>query len=221
MEIQRAVLSENPFAQIGFVSAAECIIEESAPELIGLIENSIASAKSEHNLTLYEKNRKLIRDMLRWGGFKPTGRNKPASEYIINNAVAGNFPYIFNAVDINNLISILYHLPVSTIDTAKTSYKFILKEGKRDEEYIFNKSGQIIDIEGLLTVYDRELELPVANPIKDSQRTKLSTDTKEICIFLYSSKLLYNEIELSGILSFYKKLLIEFLKARIIECTIL
>lgn len=210
---------DNPYLEMGFIHADNCMIDKSDAELIAIIKKAISSALSDNYSPIYDKNKKIIRNMLRFGGFKPTGRNKPASEYIINNAINNNFPYIYNAVDINNLISLLYFLPVSTIDAGKTNKDFSIKEGKKDEEYIFNQSGQIIDIEGLITVYDGTV--PIANPIKDSQLTKLSEDTKEIAVFIYSSKDLYSTSQLSDIIIFYEDLLKKFLNARIIESNII
>ncbi len=197
--------SSNPYLQTAFIHAAGCRIDRSSSELVEFINKAADSARKESYSAACNNAKKAIRDMLRWGGFKPAGRNKPASEYIINNSITGNFPFILNAVDINNLISLLYYLPVSTIDASRTSGNFIIREGADQEGYIFNSSGQFIDIEGLITVYDNGV--PTANCIKDSQRTKVSRNTDEIAVFLYSSKLLYNDQQLSGILDIYCSLL--------------
>ena len=42
--------------------------------------------------------RASVRDMLRFGAYKPTGRGKPASEYLLNAAAEGHFPFISAAV---------------------------------------------------------------------------------------------------------------------------
>src|SRR3712207_7695492 len=44
--------------------------------------------------------------LLRNGGFRPSGRNKPASEYLAQAAREGRFPRINNLVDVNNLVSL-------------------------------------------------------------------------------------------------------------------
>lgn len=207
--------SNNPLLEIGIIIADECNITNSSKGLMELINSSISSL----NIQQYEKNKKIIRDMLRYSGFKPTGRNKPASEYIINNAMSGNFPFIINAVDINNLISVLFHLPVSIVDTDRTANIFFIMEGKKDEEYVFNKAGQVIDIENLITVYDNER--PIANPIKDSQDTKITTKTKRIAMFIYSSKSLYNTEQFMHILTSARDLLNYHLKANILKSIIL
>jgi DNA/RNA-binding domain of Phe-tRNA-synthetase-like protein len=205
--------SKNPYLKTGFIHASNCITDLSSPGLRELINQTLGIIRSNEYIKGFDTARKLVRDMLRWGGFKPTGRNKPASEYIINNAVENRFPFILNAVDLNNLISLKYFLPVSTVDASVTSGDFILKEGSEGQDYIFNPSGQLIDLEGLITVFDRDI--PIANPVKDSQKTKISKDTTDIAIFVYSSLLLYNEDQFSDIISIYCRLITKYLEGNI------
>src|SRR5437660_929361 len=63
----------------------------SPPELLALLSlDAAAPLRSEDSV------REAVRNLLRHGGFKPTGRSKPASEYLINvpnifQAEAGDF----------------------------------------------------------------------------------------------------------------------------------
>src|SRR5207247_5877140 len=57
-----------------------------------------------------------IRDLLRKGGYKPTGRGKPASEYLAQAAARGEFPRISHVVDALNLVSLESGLPISLLD---------------------------------------------------------------------------------------------------------
>ena len=59
-----------------------------------------------------------IRALLPRGGFKPAGRNKPASEYLAQAAREARFPRINNCVYINNLLSLESGLPISLLDLA-------------------------------------------------------------------------------------------------------
>ena len=63
-----------------------------------------------------ENVRAAVRDLLRRGGYKPTGRGKPASEYLAQAAAKGEFPRISNAVDALNLVSLDTGLPISLVD---------------------------------------------------------------------------------------------------------
>ena len=48
-----------------------------------------------------------IRDVFRNGSYKPTGRAKPASEYLLRAAAEDNFPRINTVVDCCNYLSML------------------------------------------------------------------------------------------------------------------
>src|SRR5262245_6392507 len=50
--------------------------------------------------------REAVRVLLRQGGFKPTGRSKPASEYLLKAAREGTLSSINLAVDACNVVSL-------------------------------------------------------------------------------------------------------------------
>ena len=50
--------------------------------------------------------RAVVRDLLRAGGFKPTGRSKPAPEYLLRVARDAQLSPINVAVDIGNVVSL-------------------------------------------------------------------------------------------------------------------
>src|SRR5512143_2143668 len=53
-----------------------------------------------------EEVRTAIRELLRHGGYKPTGRGKPASEYLVRAAAEGKLVPINAAVDLGNVVSL-------------------------------------------------------------------------------------------------------------------
>src|SRR3954466_1462602 len=87
---------------------AEC---RSSSDLLALLTPG-ASAP----LASDDRIRENVRALLRQGGFKPTGRSKPASEYLIK-AVAENLLGPINlAVDTCNVVSFHSGLPISVVD---------------------------------------------------------------------------------------------------------
>src|SRR6476469_3119045 len=62
--------------------------------------------------------RTAVRDLLRHGGYKPTGRGKPASEYLIRAVGEGALSSINAAVDCCNAVSLHSGLPISVVDLA-------------------------------------------------------------------------------------------------------
>jgi DNA/RNA-binding domain of Phe-tRNA-synthetase-like protein len=134
-----------------------------------------------------EMSKKLVRSLLRFGRYKPSGRGKPASEYLLESAREGSFPSINNLVDALNLVSMGSLLPISLIDMDKAGSRvFRLRRGRKEESYIFNRSGQTLDLEDLLLVSVLPEDLPAATPVKDSQRTKVDENTKEALAVVYS-----------------------------------
>ena len=60
--------------------------------------------------------REAVRALLRHGGFKPTGRSKPASEYLLKAVREGLLSPINLAVDACNVVSLHSGLPISVVD---------------------------------------------------------------------------------------------------------
>jgi DNA/RNA-binding domain of Phe-tRNA-synthetase-like protein len=119
--------------------------------------------------------RELVRQLLRHGGFKPTGRSKPASEYLIRAVGEGKLSSINVAVDVCNVVSLHSGLPLSVVDLDRALAPFRVGIAPPGAEYVFNASGQTIDLAGLLCLFDADG--PCANAVKDAQRTKTSEQT--------------------------------------------
>ena len=123
-----------------------------------------------------EELRKAVRDLLRHGGYRPTGRGKPASEYLVRAAGEGRLGPINAAVDACNAVSLASGFPISVVDVERLAPSAlsiaVAPEGAR---FVFNAAGQEIDLRGLLCLFDAEG--PCANAVKDSQRTKTSEGT--------------------------------------------
>ncbi|MBN8587856.1 MAG: hypothetical protein J0L94_05985 [Rhodothermia bacterium] len=156
--------------------------------------------------------RKAARDMLRNGSYKPTGRGKPASEYLLRATQEGNFPRINAPVDINNLISIKYLLPISLWDLTLAGVEdFVFRLGKVGETYVFNAGGQEIGLQdlpvGCALVPEAPLGLPIVNPIKDSLRTKTLPQSRDIVAAIYAPSQTINNEELHKISSEFATLL--------------
>jgi DNA/RNA-binding domain of Phe-tRNA-synthetase-like protein len=120
--------------------------------------------------------RAAVRDLLRNGGFKPSGRNKPASEYL-----SRGLPTINVAVDAGNAISLHGGLPVSVVDLDRLVPPLRVGVAPAGTRFPFNPSGQVLDASGLLCLFDADGVS--ATPVKDAQRTKTTDQTLHIlCI---------------------------------------
>lgn len=122
-----------------------------------------------------EKLRVAVRDLLRHSGYSPTGRGKPASEYLVRAASDGALAPINLAVDVCNAVSLHSGFPISVVDLASAREPFRIGVAPKGASYVFNASGQEIDLAGLLCLWDAAG--PCANAVRDAQRTKTSGTT--------------------------------------------
>lgn len=178
---------------IGKIVVKNCVVMESEDSFKNKISKYIKlMPEMEFNETL----KKRVRDMLRFGKYKPSGRGKPASEYLWESAKEGKFPFINNFVDALNFVSLKSGLPISLIDNEKAgTMNFRIRRGSNGEKYVFNQSGQILDLEDLLLTATLEKNEPVATPVKDSQKTKIDEKSKEITAIIYSPFSLENDLK--------------------------
>jgi DNA/RNA-binding domain of Phe-tRNA-synthetase-like protein len=132
--------------------------------------------------------RAAVRDLLRHGGYKPTGRGKPASEYLIRAVSEGTLSSINAAVDVCNAVSLHSGLPISVIDLDRAQAPFSIAVAGPGVSYVFNATGQVIDLEGLLCLFDAAG--PCANAVKDAQRTKTDGTTQRTLSVVWGSRTL-------------------------------
>jgi DNA/RNA-binding domain of Phe-tRNA-synthetase-like protein len=120
--------------------------------------------------------RTAVRDLLRHGGFKPAGRSKPASEYLVAAFAEDRFPRINALVDTCNVVSLHAGLPISLVDVDKLEGPLAIRVAPPGTTYVFNPTGQVLDASGLVCLYDERG--PSGSPVKDAQRTKTDDATR-------------------------------------------
>jgi DNA/RNA-binding domain of Phe-tRNA-synthetase-like protein len=211
----------HPQLLLGVVRAEGVAVRESDKELLGKIA-ALAEERRGEEFPPPEL-RKKIRDLLRRGGFKPTGRNKPASEYIANCAAQGEFPFHTNVVDICNCVSLMSGLPISILDLDLAlggGEGLEIRLGREEDSYVFNPAGQVIDVAGLVCVA-RKGGRALGNPVKDSMESKVTENTERVIAFIYASSDVIDEEGLGGHLAVFARLLEEHAGAERTETSIL
>ncbi len=174
-------------------------IDLPAGTAIGPSEGELASWLDERVATVedpLDATRTAIRQLLKKGGFKATGRNKPAAEYLAEARRAGTFPRINNAVDVNNAISLETGWPISVLDLDRAlshapEGKLEIRFGREGESFVFNASGHVIDVAGLLGIGAHEGPM-LGNPVKDSMLAKIQPETRRLVAVLYTSRVVSN-----------------------------
>lgn len=150
-----------------------------------------------------EELRGAVRELLRHGGYKPTGRGKPSSEYLVRAASEAGLPRINLAVDTCNAVSLHSGLPISVVDLERARPPLRVGLAGAGESYVFNTAGQTIDIEGLLSLFDAEGAC--ANAVKDAQRTKTHPATRRTLSVLWGVRNFEQQLERAA--RWYRELL--------------
>lgn len=151
-----------------------------APELLRLLSAGAPSPLSADGTV-----REAVRRFLRQRGFKPTGRSKPASEYLRQASQEGRLASINLAVDGCNAVSLHSGLPISVIDEDQSSGPWRIGVAAAGDHYAFNASGQTIDVGHLLCLFDARG--PCANAVKDAQRTKTGPQTRTVLCLIWGT----------------------------------
>lgn len=184
----------NTLREVGFVAgivvARSIEVKPASAELSLELQKLVARRKEEEFPPAVVKE--AVRGLLKKGGFKPSGRNKPASEYLAQAAREGRFPSINNLVDVNNLVSLSSGLPISLLDLDAIGTKLILRFGRENERYVFNSAGQEIELNGLLCACEGSTDTPMGNPVKDSVTGKIKDSTTSVIGIIYAPLQLEN-----------------------------
>lgn len=163
---------QKPLGEIGRVESIIELLKLDAP----------APLRSDDAVRLH------VRELLRHGGYKPTGRGKPASEYLLRAVGEGALGSINAAVDACNACSLHSGLPISVVDLSLAKAPFRIGVAGEGNSYVFNQGGQTIDLAGLLCLFDAEG--PCANAVKDTQRTKTTPATTQVMCVVWGTKAL-------------------------------
>jgi DNA/RNA-binding domain of Phe-tRNA-synthetase-like protein len=163
----------------------ECVKTLSAPAYLSALLEKVRGTGEGY---ISPACKTAVRGMLRYKHYKPSGRSKPSSEYLFSAALQNEFPLINGPVDTNNAISLESGYPASVFDLDLCGTSLLLRRGIAGESYVFNPSGQSIDLEDLLCVcrFDGREWIPCGNPVKDSMDTKTNESTRNVVAVIYA-----------------------------------
>jgi DNA/RNA-binding domain of Phe-tRNA-synthetase-like protein len=158
------------------------------PELHALLDRAAAAPLAPDDTV-----RHAVRDMLRSRQFRPTGRSKPASEYLAGAAETGRLSRIDIAVDLGNAVSLHSGLPISVVDVERLTPPLRVALAETGARYEFNTAGQVIDVAGLPCLHDAAG--PCANAVKDARRSKTGADTRRTLVLIWGTRALPGRTE--------------------------
>lgn len=123
------------------------------------------------------------RDLYRACGVDPT-RTRPSSEALLRRAVQGKpMPRIQNAVDVCNLCSLAFLLPIGLYDADRLAGPVTLRRGRAGESYAGIRKDEV-HLDGRLTLCDAAG--PFGNPTSDSQRTSVGEGTRRLWMVIFA-----------------------------------
>ena len=176
IELDRRI--SDPRLALGIVEVRGGIVRESSAAFKARAE-ALAAEMGRPDYEIPEAKHRAVRDLLKLGGFGPTGRNRPAHELLVNDMKErGGFHYINNVVDVNNVVSLETLLPISIFDIEKLAPPVIVRIAVEGEGYVFNQSGQYMDVKRCIVCCHcppgaGEGGVPIGSPVKDSMETKI------------------------------------------------
>ena len=116
-------------------------------------------------------------------GMDPT-KKRPSSEALLRRVILQKPMYKINSVvDISNLCSLRFLLPIGLYDSDKINGNIIFRLGVQGEGYEGINKGRI-NVENRLTIADDIA--PFGNPSSDSSRTMITLQSKNVLFVIYA-----------------------------------
>jgi DNA/RNA-binding domain of Phe-tRNA-synthetase-like protein len=169
----------------GMVTIHGVTVRESNERLWKQVEILSQRLASEFTLDRLSENQQIaaVRSLQKSFGFDPT-RYRPSSESLLRRVLKGQGLYQINtAVDVNNLCSLEFLLPMCIYDLRNVQGQVQVRIGEAGEEYpgigrqVFQAENKVIIAD------DRGI---MGSTVSDSERTKVSTETTDILLAVYA-----------------------------------
>ena len=187
--------------ELGWIRVEGVSIWSATPEFDQWFAEQTSKIDLRPENTELDLRREAVRAMLRKHGYKPSGRNKPAQEYLLQCIRDGRgLPRILPAVDVLNCVSASRGLPISLLGLRYFPTGIRFRVGLSDEKYVFNSAGQELDLRSLPVICGGvDSNEPLGSPIKDSMAGKIDSEDQNLLGIIYSPHQLVALSELAQI----------------------
>ncbi len=175
----------RPLLRAGLVRAEPVAVGPAGPDLLGEIDRTAAALAAEHEGRQPSEIPGLgpARDLYRAFRIDPT-RTRPSSEALLRRVLQGkSLPRILNAVDLCNLLSLQFLLPLGLYDSGKIRGEVTLRRGAPGESYPGIRKDEV-HVEGRPVLVDSEG--PFGNPTSDSFRTAVTAGTRSLWLVIFA-----------------------------------
>ncbi|NOX87386.1 MAG: hypothetical protein GXO77_00025, partial [Calditrichaeota bacterium] len=177
--ISEIIKRRIPNFKLGIVEGNEVKIDKEDERFPELYEELVDYIKKTFAKDPLSSNEIIghVRRLYRRIGWEPT-RYRPSSEALARRILQNKGWYrINNAVDLGNLVSARFHLPMGLYDLDKINGPVQVDVGRPDESYEGISKSEI-HAEGKLILRDQTGIF--GNPTADSKRTSVDADTRNI-----------------------------------------
>jgi len=160
-------------------------VERSSALLLAAIEEHSAAVVREHSGRAPGEIEGLTpaRQLYRAFGVDPT-RTRPSSEALVRRILQGKpFPRVSNAVDLCNLCSVAFLLPLGLYDAERITGQIELRRGEPGDGYEGIRKDRV-NLEGRPALYDAMG--PFGNPSSDSARTCVTSRTTALLLVIFA-----------------------------------
>ncbi len=170
---------------LGLVRAEPVAVAPAGPELEADLEALRAELASRHAGRSASEISGLhpARELYRSFGIDPT-KTRPSSEALLRRVLRGDpLPRVLNAVDVGNLCSVRFLLPLGLYDAGKIRGAATLRRGGAEESYTGIRKDRV-NLHGRPTLADAEGAF--GNPTSDSLRTAVDEGTRSLWMVIFA-----------------------------------
>lgn len=186
MEIQISVQLKNQVPQFkaGIITYNHIEVGPSPQMLKGrlqLFQESLFFDLQEKELSDI-KGIKEWRNIIKTIGTDPS-RYRPSVEALYRRIKKQNYlPSVHSAIDLNNFFSLQFEVPIGIYDCANLEGDITIEIGEPGDEYV-GLNGRINSMNNMITSIDQTG--PFGSPFVDSERTKVTENTKQALQIIY------------------------------------
>lgn len=173
-----------PLLRVGLVQASPVEVRPAGPDLLTEMDG-LASGLAERHAGRTPGDVPELRParaLYRAFGVDPT-QTRPSSEALFRRALTGKpLPRVNSAVDVCNLCSLRFLLPIGLYDLGKVDGPVLLRRGGDQEAYRGIRKDEV-RLHGRPVLVDAAG--PFGNPTSDSLRTCVDTDTRALWMVIF------------------------------------
>ncbi len=203
--VENTIFEKTPGYKAGYLELDNLSIRDSDEDFWKIFDEETERILESFELSTIGESEAISGMRKLYKGWKiDYTRYRPSSERLLRRLLKGNNLYRVNTVvDVCNLISLKYLLPIGLYDMVKAKGDISVRFGREGDSYM-GITGLEISAGGKVVVYDDEG--PVGSPATDSKRTALDTGSEKVLCLFHCPENIGDEYLEEMITDFYDRL---------------